>query len=175
MYGCDGANPVSCAQRVAHPHWRRDADHARSELDEARLQLRVLLDTVEALQSASEDVKDDAAVELATQLCAARAREAALERRAGDQLGALLAELDAALEEAEARGRAAAAAAAALHAAERGAEDGRAQGRAAAAQVGQLLGARRMYMHAWRVLCLQWGASFVCVSPGSSCHSVTIL
>lgn len=63
-----------------------DTDRARSELDEARLQLQVLLHTVEALQSTHQGDKDERVVELTTQLCVAHAREAALERRAGDLL-----------------------------------------------------------------------------------------
>jgi hypothetical protein len=64
----------------------RDTEEVASELDEARLQLTVLLETVEALQAGSPDEKDQAVVGMAAQLAAARAREGALERRAGDLL-----------------------------------------------------------------------------------------
>jgi hypothetical protein len=64
----------------------RDAERARSELEEARLQQGVLLETVEALQAGSEGEAEQAAAGLAARLCAARAREGALERRAGDLL-----------------------------------------------------------------------------------------
>jgi hypothetical protein len=64
----------------------REAEHARGEVDEAHMQLRVLLQTVAALQAGGGGDNEQAIADLSTQLCAARGREAALQRRAGDLL-----------------------------------------------------------------------------------------
>jgi hypothetical protein len=78
---------VLVTRPAATPLTPRDADVAASELEEARLQLGVLLETVEALQAGGGgDGRNDVVVGMATQLAAARAREGALQRRAGDLL-----------------------------------------------------------------------------------------
>jgi hypothetical protein len=77
---------LGCRRTAPSQPPKRDAERAAGELDEARLQLGVLLETVEALQAGSLEEREQAVVSMATQLCAARAREAALERRASDLL-----------------------------------------------------------------------------------------
>ena len=70
----------------------RGRDAAEAQAEERRVQVAVLMDTVEALQAGSGSERDQRVVTLTAQLAAARAVEGSLERRATE----LLAEVEAA-------------------------------------------------------------------------------
>lgn len=64
----------------------RELHAAAHEAQERRMQITVLLETIETLQAGSSSEKEQRLVSLTAQYSAARAKEAALERRAADLL-----------------------------------------------------------------------------------------
>lgn len=92
----DRASPVrrlseqlAQAQSAAQQQ-RRSAERAASEAEERKVQLTVLMETVETLQAGNTSEKDQRIIALTAQLASSRAAEVALDRRSNE----LVAELE---------------------------------------------------------------------------------